>query len=359
MALGAAVAAAFVGACALDESGTTTDGGGPDVTPVEAGGPDADADAAEDVTYDVPDLGVGETESGLPCTCVSTAPQGYEYVEYVPNQRPPCSAGYDASADWLENVQATPASCTCTCGSTPTAPPVCTCGTDPVTFGVKSGHGNCTDYTGEALAASAAPGCDLAPQTITATGNGVDDILALPPAACTAKGGTCPAGQPKQQVAPYTVDQGRSCTVAASLGSCSGGTCVPTQGSGYKLCVTDFKTVSNTCPLSSFPVPHLVGGSVSDSRACGGNCTCGIVDAGTCGTPQIDLWKVSANCSGPPDLTIAADGTCQAINQGNVLAVTSSRYSTTDTTSACGYNGNYNATGGAVLANRFTICCQP
>ena len=95
--LGTLGAIVSLGACALDESGIASDGGSTlDVVGNDVqidGGPDVGQDAPIDVTYDVPDLGVGETEAGVPCTCVSSVPSGYTIVEYVSNQRPTCTAG--------------------------------------------------------------------------------------------------------------------------------------------------------------------------------------------------------------------------------------------------------------------------
>src|SRR4051812_20429227 len=93
--LGVLGACASIGACALDENGTASDGGTLDVS-VDVGvdaGTDVTQDVVQDVTYDIADLGVFETESGAPCTCVPSVPNGYTVVEYVPDQKPGCSAG--------------------------------------------------------------------------------------------------------------------------------------------------------------------------------------------------------------------------------------------------------------------------
>ena len=359
LALGAISAVAAVAACALDESGAASDGGSPDVVTLD-GGPDgnfADADAA-DVTFDVPDLGVGETEAGLPCTCVTDVPNGYTVVEYVAKQQPGCTAGYDASTDYLENPQAGASTCSCTCSGAP-ANAACSCGANPATFDVSSGNGNCTDVTNESLQANAGT-CFGVAQSLNPLGNKLNDMLVAPASPCKASGGTCGAGTPTQTFPTPTVDQARTCTLAAPTAACNGGTCIPSQGGPYALCVTNF-AVGSCGGLTDFPVAHLVGTGTQDDRSCGPSpCTCSVLDAGSCGTPTLDLWNTSTSCGGSPDESLPADNaTCSSVGFANGQTFASTRYSVAQSGGACGFTGTFSAQGGVVLTNRFTICCRP
>ncbi|HEY1956802.1 MAG TPA: hypothetical protein VGH28_14380 [Polyangiaceae bacterium] len=344
-------AAVAIAACALDESGTPDSGApdvfAPDVTP---------GDGGLDVGYDVPDLGVGETESGLPCTCVTSVPSGYAVVEYDPTQQPACSPGYDASTPLDEVLSAPPAQCSCQCGAVPTTPPSCSCGTDPATFTIHGGQSDCTGYTNQSLQASTGS-CYTTSQALPVTGNGADYLLAIPTAPCVPGGGTCGAGVPSQSVPDASIAQGRACDIASPTGSCNGGVCLPTPGSGYELCITAHDASTSCAAFTDFPEQHLVGDGVSDSRGCNGTCGCGFVDAGSCGSPVVELWNNSGNCNGTPDVVL--DAGCTNARQGNNPTFQSAHYDVPHSGGACGTIGAYNPTGGAVVTNRYVICCRP
>jgi hypothetical protein len=359
--LGALGASCAIGACALDETGTFSDGGGgPDVITVVDGGPDVVSQdvTQEDVSYDVPDLGVGETEAGLPCTCVSSVPSGYTIVEYVPDQRPTCTTGYGASKDYVENPTSAQPTCGCSCSSSPTQAPTCSCGANPATFNISSGNGNCTDITNESVVANVGS-CYKTAQTLTPTGQKLNNMLAAPATPCTASGGQCGTPTKTSTIPSPTAQQGRTCNLSASTASCNNnGVCIPTQGSPFGLCVTNFTGAS--CP-SAFPVAHTVGSAISDTRACSGACSCAITSAGTCGVPQLTLYSGDTNCGNSgSNVTIPADNsTCVFAGYGNGTTFDSARYTITQSGGTCGVTGSSTLTGGLGVTSPFTICCRP
>ncbi len=357
--IGALGAFCALGACALDESGTSSDGGGgPDVIkpPVEGGG--QDADGGQDVTYDVPDLGVGETEAGLPCTCVTSVPSGYTVVEYVPNQRPGCSNGYGSSTDYVENPTSAQATCGCTCSATPTQAPTCSCGANPATFNMASGNGNCTDITGQTVVASTT--CYKTAQTYFPNGQKLNDFLAAPATACTPSGGQCGNPNKTTNIPNPSAEQGRACNLTAAMGTCTSGTCIPNQASPFGLCVTNGSVVGS-CP-ADFPVPHTVGTSISDTRTCSGTCGCSLTNLGTCGTPQLTLYSGDTNCGNSgTNVTTPADGTtCTFAGYGNGTTFDSAKYTITQSGGSCSNAGSNWALSGQLGVNgAITICCRP
>jgi hypothetical protein len=353
--LGSVAALAALGSCAIDESGTG-DGSFPDVAfdvSIEAG---LDADAVEDVTYDVPDLGTGETDTGAPCTCVTSVPSGYTVVEYVPDQRPGCTTGYSASKDYVENPTAAASTCSCTCGTTPTQAPTCSCG-NPASFNVSSGKTDCTTVP-DAGTLLASTNCYKTPQTITATGGNLAEMGVSPPTACTASGGNCGAPSKTATFPKASASSGRACNLQDSIGTCSGGVCVPSQGAPFDLCVTNL--TMDACPTADFPYSHVVGDGIADTRSCGpDSCGCSIVNVGTCGTPQVELWLTSGNCSGPPSQTLPADGTtCTPVAYGNTATFNSTAYTVSQSGGACGFSGTYAPTGSLGVTNQVRICCH-
>jgi hypothetical protein len=360
--LGVTAALIGIGACALDESGSYSDGGVlPDV--IVQNDASLDMNAAEDVTYDVPDLGVGETESGLPCTCVIPPDAGnYVYVEYTPTSRPNCdSPAYANHVDWQEVMTWTPDTCSCVCNS-PQPPPGCSCGNTP-TFAISSGNGNCTDVTDASLQAAQAPGCDKSSQTLNPGSGEVNNMKAsLGQATCAPFGGGC--GNPTKNITSGgtpTIGMGRACPLQAATSTCNGGNvCVPTQGAPYSLCVTNM--TNDPCP-SDFPVRHLVGTGTQDNRGCGpstcGPGSCTIVDSGTCGVPQIVLSPNDNNCGGTT-VTLPVDNTtCVQTSFGDSVTIDSTRYTITQSGGACGLASAFNPTGGVVATGGYAICCQP
>ncbi len=359
--VGAFGASCAIGACALDESGTFSDGGGgPDVISVD-GGPDADVVSQdvtqEDVSYDVPDLGVGETEAGLPCTCVSAVPNGYTIVEYVSDQRPGCSTGYGASKDYVENPTSAQPTCSCSCSATPTQAPTCSCGANPATFNISSGNGNCTDITNESVVANVGS-CYKTAQSLIPTGQKLNNMLAAPATPCTAAGGQCALPSKTSNIPAPTAQQGRTCNLTASTASCTGGVCIPTQGTPFGLCVTNFTAAA--CP-SAFPVAHTAGSAISDTRACNNSCSCTMTSTGTCGVPQLTLYSGDNNCgTSGTNVTLPADNTtCTNAGYGNGTTFDSARYTITQSGGACGLSGSSTLTGALGVTSPFTICCHP
>jgi hypothetical protein len=363
--LGGLAGALVVVSCAIDESGTqpTDSGGVPDVNNgKDAALPDV---VIPDVTFDVPDLGAGETESGLPCTCVDILPTGYVAVEYVSNMQPPCTVGYDASVDYIENPSAGATTCGCSCGASPSTAPSCACGTDPATFPISSGNNDCTDVTtGQSLKASVGSCYNSGgTQTLNPGNHDLNEMLVSPPGSpCAATGGTCGPAVQTQNIPPANAEQGVGCTLSgvASQGSCADTeVCVPNATGPFQICITNYSLA--TCMDPDFPYAHLVGSMpILDTRSCGpSSCGCTLVDAGSCGTPQLELWNSSNNCMGSPDETLPADNTtCTHVGFDNMQTFHSTRYTVAQDGGACAFTGTYTAQGGLGVTNPFIVCCH-
>lgn len=354
--VGALGAIASIGACALDESGTASDGSVPDVT-TDVGIDGGNPDVVQDVTYDIPDLGVFETESGLPCTCVPTPPTGYGFVEYVPDQRPSCTTGYNpAPKDFLENANGPPAQCGCSCVSTPSSA-ACSCGNNPATFDIASGNTTCGDAVNQPVMANVGT-CYTTAQPLNPGGQKLNMMQASLGNTTCGPFGSCALPTKTQNVPDASVEQGRACDLDAGTTSCSGGnTCVPTQGNPFSMCVTN--GTMDPCP-NGFPIPHTAGTSTIDSRACSNTCGCSLVDAGSCGTPQLTLWEGDKNCGNTgSSVTMPVDNaTCVNAGYGGGTTFNSARYSITHTGGACGLVGSSNPIGGYVLTGMFRVCCR-
>ena len=358
--LGAFFAVVFVGACALDESGTSSDGGptldvttdvvgvdgGPDVGPDVTGGvAPADADAQPI------DVFVGGCEGGTTCALTGS----YTIVEYDPTGRPGCNAGYTQKPDLIESPQPANNSCSCSCGG-PATSPTCKCGNNPAAFDIVYGN-NCGNATNpnDLLADT-----NCYTQTQSLSGN-ADAIIAKPDAGCTASGGSCGNANVMKSFTTTSTPT-RRCDAPLGGASCSSGqgVCVPTPGSGYALCVTD-GTPTFTCP-AKFPNKHVVGTGISDTRAC--NCTgsCAINNFGTCGTPKLALYGASDNsCSGSPAVLTADGQNSSCVNGfGTNPQFGSAKYTVPFNNNAtCGYSGGQSVTGSVTLDNSaYVICCQ-
>src|ERR1044071_6297129 len=87
--------AALVGACGLVEGGVGADmdSGGPDTMMMMMGdGGGMDVTMLPEAPMDImtPDLGTGETESGVTCTCTPAIPANWSVVDLNPKTRPAC-----------------------------------------------------------------------------------------------------------------------------------------------------------------------------------------------------------------------------------------------------------------------------
>ena len=358
--LGGAVPVAFVGACALDESGSQGDGGGADVT-VDVVGVDAtpdvdaaaneaspdvvgaDGDAQADVLPDVaPQCGSG-------ATCEPALTGNFHYVEYEGTNLTGCTQGYGAQQNLLENPQSVTANCSCSCVAKPTADPTCTCGGTTAAFDILSGSNCPSPTTASELLASTS--CYTTTQSLN--GNN-DAIIAKPDAGCAASGGTCGSASATPGFSS-SATQVRRCNVSGSPPACTGGSCVPNPSGNYARCITD-DTLLASCP-NTFPNAHVVGTGVTDTRVCGCTGSCGISNAGACGTPTLTLYT-SNNCGAGAQPAITADGTSCKSGFGVNPSWGSAKYASTDTGATCGYSGGTSITGGIALSGAYTICCQ-
>lgn len=356
--IGSLGALAAIGACALDEAGTAGDSGVDvasadvqnDVSTGDAGG-GMEADVAPD--YNVPDLGTGETEAGLPCTCVTTPPGGYTFVEYLSIGRPNCTTGYGNHTDLFESPTALPSTCTCTCAASPSKAPTCACGSDPATFDMNAGNGTCSPNL---LPIAANQGsCYNTPQSLSPGSGGLNNAALHPTTPCVATGGSCAGPNATHIIPAYTSDDGRSCDLTTAPGMCMTGECIPTPQSSYLMCVTNKTT--DPCPMA-FPVTHYVGTGISDTRVCGPDaCNTCELDGSTCAAPQISFYDAGNNCMGSV-ATLPGDNSCNAVGWGDSITFPSTRYSVgLADAGACSFPGNYTLQGAVTLSGGFNVCC--
>jgi hypothetical protein len=332
-------------ACGLDETGTTSDGGLPDVTvdvSADVIGLDA-SDAADVADVVIQDVFLAGCDAGT--TCIANIPGAYKIVEYDPSSQTPCDKDYNAPTNLVTNPQPGPNNCACSC-TNPNPLPTCSCGGSTAAFDIANGQNGCSP-NGELLADL---NCYNNSQSLSGNTN---MIAAKPDAGCTASGGTCAAASAKGNV---NVDQqaGRRCDLnTPNTPACSGnGICVPTPSGGSGLCITD--NTMNNCPPTWTNFQHIVGQNVINNLACActGNCT--VTDAGSCATPKLTVYD-NANCTGSSN-TLIADGTCSGgIGSGPWL---SAKYSSTNSNAACGFSGSPSVTGSVTLQNPYRICCQ-
>jgi hypothetical protein len=346
--VGAAIAIGAIGACALDESGTAGDSGGPDV------GADVHFDAGDagDVFIDVPAIDVFLPGCDAGSTCVANVPGGYKIVEYVPTTLTGCTPGYGQQADLIENPTAGTATCSCGCGSsTPTSNPNCACTNNLAAFDVLYGQ-NC----GQANSPTellADVNCYKMTQAIS--GN-ADALIAKPDAGCTATGGAC-GGSAASSSFTVNAPKTRRCDLNTSnTPPCqAGGICVPNPTNPYVICITD--GTMNPCPSNL--TTHVVGTNAVDTRACVCTGTCGISSVGTCGNPTLTLYSSNDCTTGGTNLT--ANGSSCTAGFGNNPSWQSAKYASQNSNAQCGYSGGQYVDGGVSLDSNgaYRICCQP
>jgi hypothetical protein len=343
--------AAVVGACGLQSGGVAVDeDSGPDVVVMDGGGdvlmlPDAPMDIS------TPDLGTGETESGVTCTCTPAVPMGWSVVTYTQKTRPGCGSDFNMPTNLVESVSAAQTQCACTCNANPATQP--TCGGN-LAFALKFGPSNnqCGGITGSITCGAT---CTAISQTFNETGNGLDYMSATANAPNPANGmcGNVSVMTTKGQVSS---DQGRTCQPTIPPGTCGPGLCVPTPAVPDAICIQMLGV--QTCPMG-FPNTHFAGTSIADNRACAANQGCVFTNMGTCAKPTLSVWKASnTTCNGSADFGPAvADGTCQNPSLGNAVTFESCRYTSSISGAACGYGGTCTPTGGVAPAGVRTICC--
>ena len=323
----------------------------------DAGGDAADgsADTGLDAPMDIqtPDLGTGETEAGLPCTCTPPVPVGWNIVSYDQKSRPVCPMGYGTPANLFENATAQPSTCACTCSSAPSVQPSCNAN---VTFNVQFSDGNNCGVTCANMITSAST-CTNGSWNFPACGSGGRNWLKVSGAAPAPAGGACANPMATVTLPAKTSDQGRSCALSAAPGSCGMGACIPTPMTPDTICIE--KSGVNVCP-NGFPNTHYAGDGIADTRGCGPDpCTCTMANKGSCSTPNLSTYTVN-NCSAQ-DLSISAapaDGVCRNVGLGGgSITYNSAKYDSTSSGAVCSYIGTFTPTGSVTVTNVRTICC--
>ena len=316
---------------------------------------------AADGALDASDAGTGLTESGLPCTCVDPIPSGFTAVEFALGfgaVAQVCTNGYDGSTDYITGPVPTGADCSCTCAAA-TSTPVCSCGPDPATFQINYGPAGCnkSSVNIEANLFDGGGGCYTTSQNISTTtlfGYVGDIVPAIP---CTANGtATCPSTATPTGVTAPIATQGRACaTDPLTRGSCAPSqVCFPATTTPFSQCIVS--ATAATCP-AAYTKGYRIGSAIVDTRSCAGSCgSCGLVDAGTCGPPTLDLWTSNANCTGFAGFALT-ETACKNLMWGTAQSFGSARYRDTFTGATCGATSTLSEDGGLDVASPLLMCC--
>ena len=193
---------------------------GDDASIVDATGSDAAGDVVgQDVKNDVTPVDAGSDVVEAGCAgpefaCVPPLPSGWAWAVYNPDARPACATGYVSPTDVEEGIDASAATCGCTCTTTD---PSCTTNKLTITAGSNVACNNVTNGTSNSGA-----GCNTTNFT-TAAGSSISVTGPTP------SGGSC-TPVPKETLPEAGVDhQGRTCTTdAGGAPGCSGGDiCMP------------------------------------------------------------------------------------------------------------------------------------
>jgi len=295
---------------------------------------DASAEASVEAGVDAAKLDAAPLDAascGSNAVCVPALPDGWTWATYSEDARPACATGYATPADVQEGIDAGPASCSCTCSVNQ---PSCTGGNVTITAGTNNTCDNATNQTD-----TSAANCHTLTQFTTSGGS---SAAATGPAP---SGGTCMT-TPSVTTPPVGFDHaGRTCALAGDAGaSCgAGAVCLPNPAP-FASCVSQAGTQS--CP-SGFPVQHVVGTSVDDTRGCTA-CGCSL-DAGTCGG-TLTLYT-NTGCSMGAQ-TVAVDGTCHGVGSHTFKS-----YEYAPTTNATCTVTSGSADGGVAFTDATTICC--
>lgn len=351
--------AAMIGACGLVEGGVGGDldsGSGPDVVMMTDGGGMMDVLMLPDAPMDImtPDLGTGETEAGILCTCTPLVPNGWNVVTYVQKSTPGCDKAFNGPVNTFENVTAPAPTCACSCGASLITPTTCT---GNVTFNVKHDNNNCS--TADGLSITAGTSCTMGSWQYNGTGQEYDH-MAVSATAPNPSGGQCGNVTVMKSAQQPTSDQGRTCKPKVAPGTCGNGLCVPTPAAPDGICIA-MLGIQAQCPMG-WPNTHYVGIGMTpftDTRGCAANQAC-TLNPGTCSTPQLSAWQSNNNCQGGAALgPQAADGTCQNVGLGNGVTFQSARYTSTPSGASCSWAGQCVASGTVTInaASAMTICC--
>lgn len=311
---------------------------GADASPDAAdSGADACAPKTEDCTNGTDDDCDGlsdcmDTDCTTGFTCVPPLPNGWTWATYAQNSRPACATGYGSPKDVNEGIVAAAATCGCACGTTN---PTCTGGNLTIHAGSGGGCVNVTNQTGPASA-----GCHVLGASF---GTNNQNISVAGPAP---SGGSCTPNGTSMVPALTYQHQGRTCGYAGAAGAgCTmGNVCLP-KANPFNACVS--MTGMNACP-NGFPVQHLVGSNVTDTRGCS-QCTCAF-NAGTCaGTAT---FYTNNACANNPQ-TVAVDGACHGVANRTWTSYT---YAPANAGVSCAPSA-VNPNGAAAFSDLTTVCC--
>jgi hypothetical protein len=311
---------------------------GDDASVVDATGSDAAGDVVgQDVKNDVTPVDAGSDVVEAGCAgpefaCVPPLPSGWAWAVYNPDARPACATGYVSPTDVEEGIDASAATCGCTCTTTD---PSCTTNKLTITAGSNVACNNVTNGT-----STSGAGCNTTNFT-TAAGSSISVTGPTP------SGGSC-TPVPKETLPEAGVDhQGRTCTTdAGGAPGCSGGDICMPNPAPFNVCVSQAGVQS--CP-AGFPNSHLVGTTLTDTRSCS---TCGCAfDAGACnGTAT--FYTNHPGCSLGAQ-AVPVDGVCTAATAQKYVGYT---YAATSTASCAA--SAVSPDGGVVFADETTVCCQ-
>jgi len=313
---------AFALACGLENGGLTTD---------------ASTDRG------LEDRGTGVTDSGVPCTCVASPGNGWQFIAYArDNQGADCPSQFSTKKFAVEETKMSAAQCMCSCA--PNLPANCAVN---ISIDVFKQSGTCTGSPNATVSGSnTVPPVACVPTNQFDANNG--PLSAKATATVMPSGGSC------TPTSTATIDsdlhKGQGCNLTGSLGfGCSGtDACVPNPSSGFALCVMN-PMPKATCP-PGFPTQHRVGSGKIDSRDCQPACAC-------TPNPQCTLsvqFFQNGNCNMATGLPLAVDGTCHGIS--NMYDHFNSFNFNATVMQQCTASG-FMPIGSVSLSDEFTICC--
>jgi len=223
---------------------------------------------------------------------------------------------------------------TCGCGCTTTQP---SCTTGNLTILAGSNGMACNNQANQT---------DPATTSCTATNpNFATNNAGISVTGPAPSGGSCAANGTKMVPAVTFAHNGRTCEYTGMTGGgCTNGNVCAADPKPFVACIA--QKGMQACP-TGWPVQHLVGSMVTDTRDCSA-CTCQF-NAGTC-TGTATFYSDS-QCQNNAT-NVAVDGACHAVTNRTYRG-----YKYAPTTNASCTGSNSAPTGKAAFGDLETVCC--
>lgn len=334
----AAVVAGGTGAagCGLTVTGVV------DVNTLEAG-----LDDGSDIT----DANDDETQAplvvcGEPHICVSV-PRSWSVVTIVDSRgqssdltfapTKDCAPGWANRAVGIDNPHSSAGTCGCSCGTPVTSP--CPIDTSHTLNFRTGGSGSCNDSS---TSTNTDGNCHV-PGTWPGNTNGAGGAAIQPQ--------TVACGQTTALPSALSDGAFAICSLAASVGACTGGTCLDAPTT--PICLA--RSGVHDCPIGGYTRHVIVPPEkINDRRVCS-LCTCS--SSTTSCTTSLTAYSMN-NCQGASTTqTVTLDGACHTATG---TPSSSYRYTVTPDTMACStLTPNVAILGGIERSGETTLCCPP